>query len=194
MINTQLTDDQNSDHVTTKVDIPAPSGRGEDSDGTAEMIQLMHDSYSLIAQEAVSQRNRKQLIWKIDTWLAQRGSPMVGCAEFYVQGQERTGIPATLSVGIAEAESSSGMRTYHSHTKDCPGESYNAWGMISPAYYGGFGSWENGIRANFDWLVRYYSCPQSMSDCHGYCEGDGTMGTVDAVMRMINSLDASGVQ
>ena len=183
MINTQLTGDQNSDHVTTKVDIPAPSGRGEDSDGTAEMIQLMHDSYSLIAQEAVSQRNRKQLIWKIDTWLAQRGSPMVGCAEFYVQNQERTGIPATLSVGIAEAESSSGMACYGPH---------NAWGMIS--YPGGWSSWEEGIRANFDWLVHYYGCPQTMHDCPGYCEGNGTMGTVDAVQRMIDSLDASGVQ
>ena len=170
--------------------IPPPSGRGEDSTGEAESTQLLHDIHSWYAEQAVenqkkyeAERARRQLIWKINTWLSQRGSPMVGCAEYYVQNQERTGIPATLSVGIAEAESSSGMACYGPH---------NAWGMIS--YPGGWSSWEEGIRANFDWLVHYHGCPQNMNQCPGYCEGNGTMSGVNAVMRMIDSLDASGVQ
>jgi len=184
--------DSESDHMTQKdvkdtgqvsTIVANPSGRCEDSDGTAEFIQKVNDTHSFYAENYVQQRDRRRLVWKIDTWLAQRGSPMVGCAEFYVQNQERTGIPATLSVGIAEAESSSGMACYGPH---------NAWGMIS--FPGGWSSWEEGIRANFDWLVHYYGCPQSMFECHGYCEGDGTMGTVNAVMRMIDSLDASGVR
>lgn len=179
--------EQNYRHLSTNdgMSIPPPSGRGEDSDGTAKFKQMMNDIHSFYAENYVNQRNRRQLVWKIDTWLAQRGSPMVGCAEYYVQGQERTGIPATLPVGIAEAESTSGMACF---------APFNAFGMIAPAYQHGFGSWEEGIRANFDWLVHYHGCPQTMHDCPGYCEGNGTMSTVDAVMRMIDSLDASGVK
>jgi len=169
---------------TTEVEpIPASVGRETGAGGQPDMIELCRQIHSWYAQNYIEQRDRRRLVWKIDTWLAQRGSPMVGCGEYYVQGQERTGIPATLSVGIAEAESSSGMACFAPH---------NAFGML--AYPGGWGSWEEAIAANFDWLVRYYGCPQGMSACPGYCEGDGTMGTVDAVMRMINSLDASGVQ
>jgi hypothetical protein len=144
-------------------------------------VRVVEWQKARLAWEAA--RPRRQLVWQIDTWLAQRGSPMAGLGECYVQNQERTGIPATLSVGIAEAESSSGMACYGPH---------NAWGMIG--YPGGWGSWEEGIAANFDYLVRYFGCPQSMSDCPGYCEGDGTMRTVNDVMAAINRLDASGVQ
>jgi hypothetical protein len=127
--------------------------------------------------ELERQGQRKHKVWQIDTWLAQRGSPMVGCGEYYVQNEERTGIPAALSVGIAEAESSSGMANFAPH---------NAWGMIG--YPGGWSSWEEGIAANFDFLVRYFGCPQNMMSCPGYCEGNTTMQTVDSVQRMVESL------
>ena len=136
---------------------------------------------------------RVRAVWKIDVWLQQRGSPMQGCGEYYIQNQERTGIPGTLSVGIAEAESSSGMACYRGQW------SYNAWGMISPRFYGGFGSWENGIRANFDWLMEWHSQggtrpPQTIHDCNGYCEGNTTSQTVDDVQNCINSFDASWIK
>lgn len=145
------------------------------------------------AREAARQAAlpRVRLIWQIDTWLSQRGSPMVGMGECYVENQERTGIPATLSVGIAEAESTSGMACYNNPPGGC---SHNAFGMVGPEYRNGFPTWEAGITANFDYLVHYFGRPQTMHDCPGYCVGDGTMQTVDDVQAAINRLDASWIQ
>lgn len=155
----------------------------ETQDKTLEKLQ--QDKLNYIMKCLEEQRARRQLVWKIDVWLDIRHSPMKGCGEYYVREQERTGIPATLSVGIAEAESSSGKKCF---------APYNAWGMIAPKYRKGFASWEEGIRANFDWLVHYYGCPQNMCDCPGYCEGNGTMKTVNAVMAEIASIDASHIR
>ena len=52
---------------------------------------------------------------------------------------------------------------------------------------GPFGCWQEGIVANFDYLVRNFGCPQTMHDCPGYCVGDGTMPTVDAVQAAIKN-------
>ena len=134
-------------------------------------------------EEVERDRQHRRMVWRIDTYLAHRGSPMQGCGEYYVRNSERTGIPAALSVGIAAAESTDGMQCFSPH---------NPFGMI--AFRSGWSSWEEGITANFDWLVRYYGCPQSMYDCPGYCEGDTTMQTVDGVQRYIESLDAEWVQ
>lgn len=162
------------------VDVQMEGGGTETIVFQQEEIDARKQAYYWANLEAQSERRR--LVWKIDTWLAQRGSPMAGCGECYVANGERTGIPACLSVGIAEAESSSGMACFAPH---------NAWGML--AYPGGWSSWEEGITANFDWLVRYYGCPQSMYECPGYCEGNGTMGNVDRVQRYIENMDASEV-
>jgi hypothetical protein len=168
-----------------QVKTPKSGGAGEPMEAIPTMAELQARKLSWVAQKYCEERERRQWVWRIDVWLDMRNSPMVGCGEYYIQNQERTGIPATLSVGIAEAESSSGKRCFAPH---------NAWGMIHLRYRGGFSSWEEGIRANFDWLQHYYGCPQSMNDCPGYCEGNGTMATVNAVMREIASIDASKVR
>ena len=136
-------------------------------------------------------RQHRRMVWRIDTWLSQAGSPMAGTGECFVANSERTGIPAALPVGVAWAESSAGLRCYRNPPGGC---SYNAYGMIGPEYRGGFSSWEEGITANFDYLVKHFTCPQSMHDCPGYCEGDTTMQTVDGVQRYIENMDAEWIQ
>jgi hypothetical protein len=127
-------------------------------------------------------RQHRRMVWRIDTYLLQRGSPMQGCGEYYVRNAERTGIPACLPVGIAAAESTDGMQCFAPH---------NPFGMIG--FRSGWSSWEEGITANFDYLVRYFGCPQDMFSCGGYCEGDTTMQTVDQVQRYIEGIDANWI-
>ena len=95
---------------------------------------------------------------RIDAYLARRGSPLTGYGRIFAEEGERTGINPYLPVAIAGKESSFGLRCFSPH---------NAWGML--AYRAGFGSWEEGIRANFAWLARYYGTPQGARDCPGYC-------------------------
>lgn len=139
--------------------------------------------------EAKAARERRIAVWRIDTYLAHKGSPMQGCGEYYIQNQERTGIPGSLSAGIAEAESTNGMRCYNGAW------SHNAWGMIGPEYRGGFASWEEGITANFNFLMRWHGpgagkpIPQTIHDCSGYCEGNTTNQTVDDVQWQINAYE-----
>ena len=168
-----------SNHTTSTVtsSSSAPSGSG----ALMDPLQMDAAKYRYIEEVLAARAERARLVWRIDTWLTQRGSPMAGMGECYVENQERTGIPATLSVGIAEAESSSGMACFN----HC-----NAWGMIAE---GPFGCWQEGIVANFDYLVRNFGCPQTMHDCPGYCVGDGTMPTVDAVQAAIMRLDATAI-
>jgi hypothetical protein len=144
--------------------------------------------------EARAARERRIAVWRIDTYLAHKGSPMQGCGEYYIQNQERTGIPGSLSAGIAEAESTNGMRTYNhplppGQCNKSGGNSYNAWGMVGEDYKYGFYNWEEGIAANFDFLVKYFGCPQTMHDCPGYCVGNGTMTTVDQVQWQVNTYE-----
>ena len=160
--------------------IPRPSPQ-------RDHFMIEHVEVQLAEAEAqrIATLPRRRLIWQIDTWLQQWGSPMAGMGECYVENGERTGIPATLSVGIAEAESSSGLDCFAPH---------NAWGMIGPEYRGGFSSWQDDITANFDYLVQHFGCPQNMTQCPGYCVGDGTMQTVDDVMAAFGRLDAGWIQ
>jgi len=94
----------------------------------------------------------------IDAYLARRNSPLAGCGAIFAEEGLRTGINPYLPVAIAGVESSFGLYCFAPH---------NAWGML--AYRAGFRSWEEGIRANFAWLARYYGAPQGARDCPGYC-------------------------
>lgn len=164
---------QGGSSTPTRVDTTAPQQRARPA---IEAMQVE-------VVEAKAARERRIAVWRIDTYLAHKNSPMQGCGEYYIQNQERTGIPGALSAGIAEAESTNGTRCYNGAW------SHNAWGMIGPEYRGGFASWEEGIRANFDFLVKHFGCPQTMYDCPGYCEGNGTMTTVDQVQWQINAYE-----
>lgn len=144
--------------------------------------------------EAQQVRERRIAVWRIDTYLAHKGSPMQGCGEYYIQNQERTGIPGALSAGIAEAESTNGMRCYQ-HPAGDGDFSHNAWGMVGWEYRNGFSSWQEGIAANFDFLMKYHGpgagkpIPQTIHDCSGYCEGNTTNQTVDDVQWQINTYE-----
>lgn len=94
----------------------------------------------------------------IDRVLASYNSPLAGYGIIFVHESRRTGIPAELPAAIA------GKESYWGHLCFAP---HNAWGML--AYRGGFSSWEEGIRANFDWLYRYYGAVQGPHGCGGYC-------------------------
>ena len=174
---------------------PMPPGGTPVTQAVSNDEEALHDWYAdnaiKVEKEWQAKLARRRLVWQIDTWLQQRGSPMAGCAECYVENGERTGIPATLSVGIAEAESSSGMACYNNPPGGC---SHNAFGMIGSEYRGGFATWQDGITANFDYLVKNFGRPQTMHDAPGYCVGDTTMQTVDDVMAAIGRLDAGWIQ
>lgn len=110
---------------------------------------------------------------RIDSYLSRRGSPLAGYGMFFAEQGERTGINPYLPVAIAGAESTFGLACF----AHC-----NAWGML--AYPRGFPSWNEGIRANFAWLARYYGRPQSAYDCPGYCVPDHPwMERVQAVIE-----------
>ena len=98
---------------------------------------------------------------RIDTVLARYNSPLAGYGIVFVRESRRTGIPATLPAAIAGKESYFGRQCFAPH---------NAWGMLS--YPQGWATWEEGIRASFDWLQGWYGRPQSGYDCPGYCEPD----------------------
>jgi hypothetical protein len=113
------------------------------------------------AQERQRETRLAEVGSRIDTYLAGRGSPLAGYGRVFAEEAEKTGINPYLSVAIAGKESSFGLHCFSPH---------NAWGMLT--YKLGFTSWEEGIRANFTWLKRYYGTPQSAYDCPGYCVPD----------------------
>lgn len=148
----------------------------------ANMKNYLFDNY-------LQQLERRRLVWRIDTYLARHRSPMQGCGEFYVQGQERTGICATLPASIGEAESTNGQACF---------VAYNAFGMLDARGRAGFNSWQEGINACFDFLMENHSeggtaPPQTIHDASGYCEGNTTNQTVDNAQAEMNGYDASVV-
>lgn len=98
---------------------------------------------------------------RIDSTFARYDSPLEGYGHVFVRESNRTGIPAELPAAIAGKESYFATQCFAPH---------NAWGML--AYPEGFASWEEGIVANFNWLVHYYGCPQMPYECSGYCVSD----------------------
>lgn len=109
----------------------------------------------------------------IDDYLARRGSPLAGYGHVFVAEGLRTGINPLLPVAIAGKESSFGRKCF---------ARFNAWGML--AYPQGFTSWEEGIKANFEWLRHYYGAPQEAYDCRGYCVPDHPwMEHVQAIIK-----------
>ena len=121
------------------------------------------------------EEERVAMAHRINGYLQNRGSPMLGLGMVFVREAEEYGIDPRLSVAISEAESTCGMACFSPH---------NAWGML--AYRGGFSSWEEGIHQNIEWLHRYFGSPQTAYDCPGYCVPDYPwMDNVDRVRRSI---------
>jgi len=115
---------------------------------------------------------------RIDEYLSRRGSPMAGYGWVFIRESRRTGINPHLPVAISGIESYFGTRCFAPR---------NAWGML--AYPRGFPSWEAGICASFEWLRRYYGCPQSPYDCPGYCIPDHPWA--ENVSRIIMEMEAA---
>ncbi len=145
----------------------APASRPPD----VEMDRL---KWRYIEETITAQRARQEMAARIDGYFANRGSPMVGLGDYIVKSCERFNVNPFLVVGIAEAESSSGLACFAPHAY---------WGGL--AYPSGFDSWEESVDTLVEWLHRYYGSPQRMTDCPGYCEGNGTMTTVDGVIDSI---------
>jgi hypothetical protein len=133
------------------------------------------DEIGRAEQARQAQAAQEAMAHRINCYLASRGSPMQGLGMKFVLSAARYGIDPRLSVAIAEGESSCGLACFSNH---------NAWGML--AYPEGFGSWEEGIDANLDWLHRYFGSPQTAYDCPGYCIPDHPwMENVDSVRQSI---------
>ncbi len=142
-----------------------------------EMTELQARKWDWVLDTLEEQRRlelRRQIVERINSYLAQRGSPMRGLGEVFVAQAERFDIDPRLSVAIAEGESSCGKHCF---------APYNAWGMLA---YGNCGSWENGIRLNVELLHKNWGSPKTAYDCPGYCVPDHPwMENVDGVRRRI---------
>jgi hypothetical protein len=179
----QTTDEgHGSQSVPRTPPAPAPSGGiGPGPHDHAAFISWALAQVRKAEEERVAREARERAVAQIEIYLAERGSPMVGTGECFVANGERTGIPPALSVGIAETESTCGKQCYNGqHT-------HNAWGMIG--FPCGWPTWEEGITANFDFLVLHFGCPQTMYDCPGYCQGNTTMDGVNNVQRYIEVIE-----
>ena len=156
---------------------PAPST----GTGDLTMAEMDAKRITYLLDQAIALEKRETARKQIEIYLSHTGSPMQGMGAAFVANGERTSIPPALSVAISAAESTVGKQCYNGqHT-------HNAWGMIG--FPSGWSTWEEGIAANFDFLVRHFGCPQSMYDCPGYCEGNTTMQTVDGVQRYIEGIE-----
>lgn len=134
---------------------------------------------SVAASTLLEEAERRKKADVIDRYLANRGSPLEGYGYLFIALGEETGINPYLPVAIAGKESYFGRYCFAPH---------NAWGML--AYPEGFSSWEEGIRANFDWLAKYYGCPQTAYDCPGYCVPNHPwMEDVQAIIREMGGVD-----
>ena len=159
-----------------KIEASTPLGTSGVED---EMAELERKKHEYIIDQLIKMRERERVVARIDVYYAQRGSPMQGTRAIFLREFERTGINPYLSVAISEGESTCGLACFAPH---------NAWGML--AYPGGFSSWDEGITANFNWLQKYFGCPQTAYDCPGYCEPSHPwMENVDGVREYIQNMD-----
>lgn len=153
----------------------------EEFDLGMEMLDAKKQNW--ICDQVIELEKRIDMVNRINGYLYNRRSPMVGTgATFYEQGA-LYGIDPRLGVAIAAAESTCGERCYNNPVGGC---SYNAYGMIGSDYRGGFASWEEGIAAHFAYLNMHFGSPQSAYDCSGYCVPDYPwMDNVDRTRRSI---------
>lgn len=146
---------------------------------SAEMDQR---KWAYVIGTITARAEENRMIWRIDTYFAHRGSPMQGTGAIFVRESKRTGIPSALGAAISEAESSCGKANF---------APYNYWGGMG--YPGGFSNWDESTVTLYNFLVNYFGCPQTMYQCPGYCEGNGTMGNVDRIQKYIESMDANHI-
>ena len=115
---------------------------------------------------------------RINSHLAKKRSPLTGYGIVFVQAEQRTGVNATLLVGLAEAESSCATAGTIYATN------HNAWGMKGPQPQiaggipaaGGYciwPDWEIAIQQAADFVRHYWGPAQAASRLVGYCETGG---------------------
>jgi hypothetical protein len=137
----------------------APPTKPALSGGCTPEMDTQKWSYIVDAVAEIEARHeRDRMVARLDGYLNNRGSPMLGLGRYIYESTARYGICPRLIVAIAEAESTCGKACF---------APYNYWGGL--AYRSGFGSWEQSIDTHVDWLYRYYGAPQSARDCPGYC-------------------------
>ena len=171
---------QSEVEVPQRVRATSPAPAPSTGTGDLTMAEMDAKRITYLLDQAIALEKRETARQQIEIYLTHTGSPMQGMGAAFVANGERTSIPPALSVAISAAESTVGKQCYNGqHT-------HNAWGMIG--FPSGWPTWEEGIAANFDFLVRHFGCPQNMSQCPGYCQGNTTMQTVNNVQRYIEGI------
>ena len=172
--------------------VAAPSGRGADSDGTAEFIQTVNDTHSFYAEQAVE--NERICRAQYEEWrkreqcrlyLESIGSPLAPYTMAMQDQAARVGSSIYMCPAVAVAESSGGLVNYGS---------FNAWGL--KAHPGGFGSWEEGITAFYqflwDWNISRGYAATTGSTTPNYCEPTQPwMSNVDGAVRDIQAFEVA---
>jgi hypothetical protein len=189
-----------TDHVTQKevkdtgqtstiVDTPPPSGQGDD--GTAEMIQTMHDIHSWAMQEIIEQdricraqyeewRKREQC----RIYCERYNSPLAPYTQLMQDEAARVGSTIYMCPAVAYKESSMCHACFRP---------FNGWGLMG--YWPS--SWEEGIHDFYqflwDWNIsRGYAAVSGMTTPN-YCEPwPGSWAPeVDAHIREIQAIEVA---
>lgn len=114
---------------------------------------------------------------QINTYLAQNkpSSPMCNYGRYFAEQEERTGVSASLLVGLTYRETSLGTNGYTCQV-------YNYWCMKSNSWtrsvgissYGEWCAWPSvamAIQQSADFVLHFWGPAQTAHDCRGYCEG-----------------------
>jgi hypothetical protein len=133
-------------------------------------------------QEAI-ELDRKRARERTRIWLEHIGSPLAPYTECMQAHADRVGSNVYMCAAVSMAESSGGLVNMAPH---------NAWGLM--AHPSGFGCWEDGIAAFYDFLYQYdISRGYPAVDGHttpNYCEpNEPWMTNVDQCVNDIKSID-----
>ncbi len=130
--------------------------------------------YAYVYETLETQRVRQEMAARIDAWLSHRGSPATGLGMVFAENQDRTGVSATLMVGVFDQESTCGTNGSWSRTN------HNGFGMHGPRgqidCVGGmcwWPDWSSGISGAFDFVRDHpeWAPWQVADDLRGYCAG-----------------------
>ena len=194
---TDIPHDSKVDHMTQKdvmdlgVSIPPPSGRGEDSDGTAEFLQRVNDTHSWYAENYIEQERIRRA--QYEEWRKREqcrifceryNSPLAPYTQLMQDEAARVGSTIYMCPAVAYKESSMGHVCFREH---------NAWGLMG--YWPG--SWEEGIHDFYqflwDWNIsRGYAAVSGMTTPNYCVPWPGSWAPeVDAHIREIQAIEVA---
>ena len=173
--------------------------RAPERDPMLKLSDEIHDWYAQNAMEQEQIRRDQYEEWRkreqCRIFCERYNSPLAPYTQVMQDEAARVGTTIYMCPAVAMKESSCGHVTYMSGTDICPGESHNAWGLIG--YPRGFSSWEEGVRAFYqflwDWNISRGYAADGGYTTPNYCEPwPGSWAPeVDAHIREIQAIQVA---